>query len=442
VGRDGLRREVGLGAATAAVAGEVIAVGIFLTPAGMIKSIRSPFWLITVWAVMGTMALCGAFCYGHLASRYPFAGGGYVYLREIYGDAVAFAYGWMSFLVMDPGITAALALGLASYAGYFYPLTTAAEKGVAAGTILALAGANIVGIRAGARAVRLLTVAKFGALAIIALWGFGQRLGDWSNFLPFFAQRAGSAPLPAALAGGMVAAFFSFGGWWDVSKIGSEVRDPARTLPRAMTLGVAAATAAYLLITVVFLYLVPASRITSNETFAAQAGEALFGVAGGRIFAGVVILSVLGSLAGLVMTAPRVYYAMARDGLFPHSVAQTSARFGTPARAIALQAAVSSVLVVFGGFGQIVAYFVFIAVIFMGLTVAGVFRTRVSREPGSAVPGYPATPVVFLLLVSALLLLLATANPKQSLLGVTVTALGIPAYLVRQRRLHAAPPEA
>jgi APA family basic amino acid/polyamine antiporter len=431
-----LRRQLGLGTAAAVVVGEVIAVGIFLTPADMAKSLGSPLWLLVVWLVMGVMTLSGALCYAELASRFPQAGGGYVYLREAYGPQVAFLYGWMSFLVMDPGITAALAVGLASYAGYLANLPAGGVKVVAISAIVALAAANVVGVRLGAGVMRALTALKLGVLVFIAAWGFGLGLGDWSNFIPFAAQRPGSAALPAALAGGMVAGFFSFGGWWDVSKIAGEVRDPAWTLPRALALGVTAVTLVYIMTSAVFLYLVPIEQVTSGETFAAQAGEALFGRAGGQIFSSIVIVSVLGSIAGLVMTAPRVYYAMAHDGLFPASAAQVHPRFGTPARAIALQAALASVLVGVGTFDQIVAYFIFVSVAFISLTVAAVFvlRRRGAGEPPYRTLGYPATPLIFLALVAVLLVLLLANNTFQALLGVGVVSLGVPVYYLINRR--------
>jgi basic amino acid/polyamine antiporter, APA family len=425
-----LKRHLGLGSATAMVVGEVIAVGIFLTPAEMARQVGSPLWLLTVWLVMGVMALSGALCYGELAARLPEAGGGYVYLREAYGSRVAFLYGWKCFLVMDPGITAALAVGLASYTGYVVYLSPLGAKAVAIAAILMLAGLNILGIRIGAGLVRWLTLLKLGLLALIALWGFGLGLGDWSNFIPLVEQRAGSAPLAGALAGGMVAAFFSFGGWWDVSKIAGEVKDPARTLPRALVWGVVAVTLVYILTSAVFLYLIPVERVTSGETFAAQAGEALFGRSGGEAFSAIVIISVLGSLAGLVMAAPRVYYAMARDRLFFPAVAQVHPRFATPARAIALQAALASMLVALGTFNEIVAYFIFVTVIFIALTVAAVFKLRRKRDGQSefVAPGYPVTPVIFLALVAVLLVLLGASNPGRALLGVGVVLLGLPVY--------------
>jgi APA family basic amino acid/polyamine antiporter len=435
------KRQVGLGTAAALVVGEVVAVGIFLTPAGMAKSLGSPLWLLIVWLVMGAMAICGALCYGELAARYPEAGGGYVYLREAFGRPVAFLYGWMALLVMDPGLTAALAVGMATYVGYISNLSPIAIKTIAAGMIVLLAIINMVGMLPGARLLRWLTVAKLGLLAFILIWGIGFRLGSWSNLTPFVTQRAGSAPLLPALAGAMVAAFFSFGGWWDVAKVAGEIREPARTVPRALILGVAIVTFVYILTSAVFLYLVPLESVTSGETFAAQAGEVLFGRAGGKILSAIVIVTVIGSLAAIVMSAPRVYFAMARDRLFFSAVAEIDPRFGTPARAIALQALLASTLVGLGSFNQIISYFIFVVVIFVALTIAALFvlRRKAADRPKYLTPGYPFTPILFLLLVTLVLFLLGSNNPRQAFLGVGVVALGIPVYYVVFRRRHAAP---
>jgi APA family basic amino acid/polyamine antiporter len=431
-----LARRLGLTSLTALVVGEVIGVGIFLTPAGMARTLGSPFWLLVVWLSVGAMALIGALCYGELAARLPEAGGGYVYLRRAYGPVVAFLYGWKCLLVMDPGITAALAVGLASYVGYVVKLSAVGMKAVALGAVLALAAVNIVGVRFGARLMQWLTVLKVGALLLIAVLAVVLGRGSWSNFMPFVAQRAGSVPLPGALAPALVGAFFAFGGWWEISKLGGEAQDPERTVPRALAIGVAVITAVYILTSAVFLYLVPLERVTSGETFAAQAGEALFGPAGGRVFAGIVIVAVLGSILGLLMALPRAYFAMARDGLFFKAIAAVHPRFGTPARAIALQAALASLLVLLGNFGQIVSYFIFITVLFVGLTVAAVFvlRRREGAAPVFRTPGYPVTPVIFLVLVAGLLFLLAGHSPVQAALGSGIVALGIPVYFAVFRR--------
>ena len=427
-----LKRQIGFRTAAALVVGEVIAVGIFLTPAGMAKQLGSPMWLLIVWLAMGAMALCGALCYGELAARYPEAGGGYVYLREGYGPAVAFMYGWMAFLVMDPGLTAALAVGLATYAGYIVNLTPWGTKLLAIATIVAVALVNIRGVRLGAWFVRALMFLKLGLLAFVILWGIVFQLGDWSNFTPFAARHPNSPPLLGALAGGLVGAFFSFAGWWDLGKLAGEVKDPARALPRALTLGVIVVTIVYILTSLVFVYLVPLDQVTTGETFAAQAGEVLFGRAGGLVFSSIVVVAVLGSLAAVVMSAPRVYFAMARDGLFIPAVAAIHPRFETPAFAIALQASLASVLVLVGTFNDIISYFVFVVIVFVALTVVALFRLRArsGTNAGYLTPGYPVTPIVFLALIVLLLVLLAGNNPKQAFLGVAVVSLGLPFYLL------------
>ena len=412
--------------------GQVVGVGIFLTPAAMAKSLGSPFWLLVVWLVMGGMALCGALCYGALATRFPEAGGGYAYLREAWGPRLAFLYGWECLLVMDPGLTAALATGVAAYASAIVPLEAGSQKAVAIGSVLLLASANAFGLRVGDGILRLVTVLKLGALGFLVAWGPARGLGDSAHFLPFVDQHPGSAPLVPALGGATVAAFFSFGGWWVAANIGEEVRDPERTLPRALALGVATVTVIYVLVSASFVYLVPMGAVASGETFAAQAGAALFGPAGGAILAAVVVLCVLGSAAAFLLLAPRVYYAMARDGVFLESVGRLHPRFGTPARAISIQALLASLFIAVGTFDEIVGYFVFATVAFVALTVAGVFvidrRAAAAATLRSRIPGYPLTPVVFLLLSCLVLGLVAANRPLQASLGVLVVALGAPVY--------------
>jgi APA family basic amino acid/polyamine antiporter len=219
--------------------------------------------------------------------------------------------------------------------------------------------------------------------------------------------------------------------------MGGEVRDAQRTLPRAIAYGVCIVTLLYVSTSVAFMYLVPIQRVTSGETFAAQAGQALFGAAGARIFSAIVVISVLGSLTAIIMSAPRVYYAMAADGLFFKAAASIHPRFGTPARAIVLQAALATGLIALGTFEQIIAYFIFVTVIFIALTVAALFvLRRRSKESMYGAPGYPATPILFLSLVVVLLVLLAGHDPTQALLGVAVVGLGLPVYelIVRKRR--------
>jgi basic amino acid/polyamine antiporter, APA family len=429
-----LKRQLGLSAAIALVISGVIGVGIFIYPAQMARSLGSPMLLLVIWLVMGFAALCGALCYGELATRFPEAGGGYVYLREAYGARVAFLYGWMLLLVLDPGLTAALAVGLTNYTSNIIPLSPLAMKLLGIGTILVLATVNITGVRLGARLMLLLTILKVGLLLLIVFWGFGSGIGEWGNFVPFTTRRPGSTELMPALIGAGIAGFFSFAGWWDLTKLAGEVRSPARTLPRALLIGLLIVTVVYILTSAAFLYLVPLESVpadeTSAQTFAAQIGLTLFGQTGRQVFSGIVAGSLLGSLAAYIMAAPRVYYAMARDGLFIKQIAVIHPRFETPARAIALQAVLASVLVAVGTFDAIIAYFFFVTVVFIALTVAAifVFRRRRGRTGTYRTPGYPLTPLFFLLIIGAMIYLLASNDPQQSFLGVGVVLLGLPVY--------------
>jgi APA family basic amino acid/polyamine antiporter len=420
-----------VGSAAAAVAGEAIAVGIFLTPAGMAKSLGSPFWLLIVWLAVGAMTLSGALCYGELAGRFPSAGGAYVYLRESFGPRTAFLYGWMCLLVLDPGLTAAFATGFAAYAAYIFHWTPLSIRLAAIAAIWAICALNILSLGVSAGFLRWITWLKFAVLAILTLWALAFRLGSWSNFVPFVAQHSGALPLAPALGAAVVGAFFSFGGWWDATKIAGEVRDPGRTLPRALVVGVLAVTSVYVIISAVFIYLVPIEKVASDGTFVAQAGELLFGPTGGIIFAAIVVVCVLGSLAAFMMSAPRVYYAMARDGVFLKSVARVHPRFGTPARAIAIQGCIAALLAALGSFEQIISYFFFITVLFLGLTVAALFVIR--RKPRQTdtvilTAGYPFTPIAFLALVGIMLILLATRSPREAALGCAVVLAGWPVY--------------
>jgi APA family basic amino acid/polyamine antiporter len=415
-------------------------VGIFLTPAGMAKALGSPLWLLLVWLVIGAMTLSGALCFGELAGRFPSAGGAYIYLKECYGRRIAFLFGWMCLLVMDPAITASLATGLAGYFAYIVPLPPLLIKLVGVAAIWALC--LIFSVRMSAGFLRWTTWLKLGLLGFLTVWAFAFRLGSWSNFVPFAAQHPGFLPVAPALAVGVVGAFFSFGGWWDVSKIAGEVRDPGRTLPRALLLGLLAVTVVYIVVSAVFLYLVPLEKVTSDQTFVAQAGEVLFGPTGGVVFAAIVIICLVGSLSALIISAPRVYYAMANDGLFLQAVARTHPRYGTPANAIAIQGSIASLLVLLGTFEQIISYALFIVVFFLGLTVAGLFVLRSRRQAAESViltPGYPATPLAFLLLVTIMLVLVAVRTPRGALLGVAVVSAGLPVYEILRRRSPSVP---
>lgn len=422
-----LRRQLGLPSATALVVGQVIAVGIFLTPGTIIREVASPFWILVVWAVMGAMAICGALCYGALASRYPQAGGGYVYLREAYGPRAAFLYGWKCLLVMDPGITAALAMGFGSYVSYIAPLSDVGMRLVAVAAIAGFAIVHIVGVRLGIRLLTAVSVLKVGLVFALVVAALSSAAGSWGHFVPLVDRHPGAPPMAGAMAGALVAAFFSFGGWWEVTRMAGEMRDPSRTLPRALWIGLAAVTLVYTAATLSFVYAIPIERVAAGEAFVAQVGEAAIGPSGGVAVALIVIVCVLGSLGTMQMVAPRLYVAMARDGLFPAGAGAIHPTLGTPVRAILTQAMLASALVALGTFDTIVAYFVFITVVFIAAAVASVYVQH-ARDPTFRVPGYPWTPLAFLAMVAVLLGLLAANNPLQALLGLAIVAAALPFY--------------
>jgi basic amino acid/polyamine antiporter, APA family len=419
---------LGLGTVVALVVSEVIGIGIFLTPADMARTLGSPGLLLLVWLTAGLMAVTGALAYGTLAARFPETGGTYVYLREAWGGTVAFLYGWKCLLVLDPGLTAAWAAGIAQYAAALLPLGPTAAKMVAMGTILILAGLNALGTRLGAGVLMAITVLKVLVLFVIIVFGFASSRGDLLNFVPFWERAAGSPPLGTALAVGFVAAFFSLGGWWDAAKATGEVRDPERSVPRALLLGVLGVIAIYVLATAAFVYLVPIAQMPLGQAFAAVVGEALFGPMGGKLLAAAVLATVLGSVASFVLMAPRVYQAMARDGTFPAALARLHPRWGTPVGAIALQAALACLVLALGSFNSIVAYFIFVTVAFVAAAVAGLFVL-----PARA-GGRRPTAAIFLLLTAALLVLLAAGRPREAALGTAVVALGIPVHAVLRAR--------
>ena len=420
-----LKRQFGLWTAVALLIGQVIAVGIFLTPAGMAKSVGSPFWLLAIWTLLGAMTLSGALCYGELAARFPEAGGSYVYLREVWGKPVAFLYGWMDLLVLDPGLTAALAVGLTGYFAYLVPLSPAAQKIFAIIVVVFVGVINILGARIGAEFLKALTILKVATLLFIIVYGFAGGFGSWGNFTPFFAVP--EKPFDA-LAGGIVGAFFAFAGWWEMTRMAGEVENPQKNIPRALIIGIVAITAIYILTSAVFIYLVPTSAVADEKAFAAQVGEALFGRTGGVVFASIVVVSVLATLIAYLMVAPRVYYAMAQDGLFFKKFGELHPRFGTPHLAILIQIVFACTLVLTGNFDEIISYFFFVVVFFIALTAAGVFRIHRRAFDGYKTFLYPLTPVFFLLVTGVVLLMLAMKEPRRSFLGVAVVLSGLPVY--------------
>ncbi|MDW5266764.1 MULTISPECIES: APC family permease [Acidobacteriaceae] len=416
------RRQMGLAGTIAVVMGESIALGIFLTPAAMAKSLGSPALLASVWGGMGLIAMCGALCYSELAVRFPHAGGEYVYLREGYGGRVAFLYGWMSAAVMDPGLAAALAMGATPYIFSMLGISQRSRLWVPALLLVALAGINYVGTRLSRRVMSAANLLKVGVLLCLVAWAWFSGHSTIGNILPLVHRRAGSEPIFGAVAGATVAAFFSFGGWWEAGKIAGEVRNPRRNLPLAFTCGVLLVTLVYLLVSFAFLSVVPLDRIVSNTAFVAQFGEALFGSLGGRVLSACVLLSVLGGMMAMTMAAPRVYYAMAKDGAFFSIFGRLHPRFGTPANAVLLQMGLALLVLCFGAFDRILSFIIFSAICFLALSAASLFRLK---EPVRRW-WYPAAPILFLVGCGAINLLILMHDPLPALLGLLAVLCGDP----------------
>ncbi len=414
------KRQIGLAMAIAVVTGQSIALGIFLTPAAMAKSLGSPALLAAVWCGMALMALSGALCYSELAVRYPVVGGEYIYLREGYGPRVAFLYGWMSAAVIDPGIAAALAFGAIPYVQAVIAISPRMAVALPFAILVVLGVINYAGTRLSGRVMATANLLKLAVLFGLVSWAFVSGHASTSNLLPLAERRPGSDMLFAAIAGSVVNAFFSFGGWWEAGKLAGEIRNPAKTLPLAFTCGVLLVSAVYLLVSFAFLAVVPLDKIVSNTAFVAQFGQALFGSAGGRILSACVLLSVAGGLMALTMAAPRVYYAMARDGAFFSIFGRLHPRFGTPANAILLQTCGALFILLFGAFDKILAYIIFSAVCFLALSVTTLFRMK---EPVRRW-WYPAAPIVYLTGSAIVALLILMHSPLPALIGVAVVLAG------------------
>jgi APA family basic amino acid/polyamine antiporter len=441
-------RQMGVWTTMAVVTGEAISLGIFLTPAGMAKSLGSPALLGAVWCGMAVITLAGALCFTELAVRFPQAGGEYVYLRQGFGRRVAFLYGWMAAVVMYPGVAAALSVGTVPYVQALVPLPMWLAKALPAVIVLAMGALNYAGTRLSSGVMTTLNWIKvpvLGALVVWALvWMGGHGLDAAPNLRPMMERRAGSDPLMGAIAGAAISAFFCFGGWWEAGKFAGEVRDPRRTLPIAFTGGVLVVTAIYLLVSFSFVAVVPLDQIQSNTAFVAQFGQALFGAAGGRVLSACVVICVMGGLMVLSMAVPRVTYALARDvgGDRQRSVSGPLAafgrlhpRYGSPANAVLLQTGTALAVLGLGAFDRILAFIIFSAVVFLALTVATLFRIA---EPVRRW-WFPLAPVVFLAGSGVLAAMLLLHSLWPSLMGAAVVLAGLPVRWLLVRRKEIAP---
>ena len=426
-------RLLGPWGATAMIVAEVVGVGIFLTPAAMMRALGTLERALILWGAMGALTIAGALCYAELSTRFPRAGGTYVYLQEAFGTRCAFVYGWMSLLVMDPGLTAALAIGGSQYLLAAAGADAALLTPLAIALIAAFSVLTLAGVPVSARVMRWTAAAKLLAVALLV----GAALVRWWQGAAAGAALA-VAPLSAeVIAPAVIAAFFAFGAWWDLGRMSEEVDTPRRTLPRAMIGGVVLVAAIYTLISVAFILGGPADNVGSDEALVTLTGSTLLGAAASRVLAIVVLTAVSGGLAAVLLGAPRVYLAMARDGLFSPRLLRFDERRGTAPGGTLIQASLATVLVLLGTFNEILGFFVPGAVFFLGLSAAAVLvlpRPAAGDARVFRAPGHPLPIVFFLLLIVAMLLLFIAGQPRETAIGAAIIALGVPVSFLVSRR--------
>jgi APA family basic amino acid/polyamine antiporter len=431
-----LRRELTRFDLTMIAIGSTIGSGIFLTPSLVAHALPSPAWILGVWLAGGVMALSGALTFAELGGMMPRAGGVYVYLSEAYGGLFGFLYGWAYFLVVNTGGIAALAIAFATYAGYIVPLGHLGVSGTAIAGIVMVTAINIAGVKPAGVFSDLFTILKLGGILFLVVVGFG-----WGSVALLHPQEGGvliGGGLSGALAAAMVGVLWSYGGWQHATFVAGEAHDPERSVPAAMMIGAAVVTAVYVLVNIAYMALLPVNVMGASPHVAAEAIGVVLGPVGGTIIAATIFISTFGTAGIYTLTAPRIYYAMARDGVFFHAAAAIHPRFQTPATAVVLQSIWAILLILFWGtFENLIAYVVFTDWIFFALAAASVFVFRV-RRPDAARPtstfGYPVTPAIFIVIAVWFIVATLVEKPEQAWAGLGFLALGVPVYHFWKRR--------
>jgi basic amino acid/polyamine antiporter, APA family len=427
-----LRRSMGLSHATAMVVGIIVGASIFAQPSEITRLVPSTRGLLLVWLAAGALTFCGALVCAELSAVYPETGGVYVFLRQIYSPGLAFLWGWAMFWSMHSGIIAAIAVITARYVGYFVPLSETGVRAVAIGAILLLSIINYWGIKPGSAVQLVLTAAKIAAIVVmvVLLFWFG---GSAHRGLT---ETAAPPSLPLASYGLAIAAgLFSFGGWHMVTYAAGETRDPERTIPRALVLGTLIVTGCYVLLNAAYLYVLPLASVAQSTRVAADATGRALGAGAGGALAVIVIVSGLGSDNGIILAGPRVYYAMARDGLAFRWLGEVHPRRQTPHLAIAAQAVVASLLVATNSYRELFTRVVYTEWLFFALLAAGLFllRRRGAFRPRYMGWAYPLAPALFVVVSAAIALEQIAANPRGSAMGLGLILIGVPVYLLWKR---------
>ena len=429
----GLARRLGVFDATMLVMGGIIGSGIFVTPAEVARHVNTPLLIVGVWVLGGLVALAASFVYAELAARRPEVGGQYAYLRDAYGPMPAFLYGWALLLVIQSGGMAAVAITFARYFADMVHLPVA-DGVVAVGVLALLTLVNCMGVRSGSNVQSGLMVLKILAIGALVLVGL--------LFAPLASARSplespGSGSGLAAIGAAMTPVMFSYGGWQTSSFVAGEMRDPTRDLARGLLFGVAGVVLLYTAVAFVCVHALGPTGLANSKTPATDVMRLAAGNKGAAFIAIGIAISTLGFLSQGMLTAPRVYFAMAEDGLFFRQVAKVSATTRVPVVAIVLQGLAASVIALSGTFGQILSYVVSVDFIFFGLTGAALFVFR-HRNPKQDVPYkvplHPLTTGFFVLACWTVVVATVLNNPLNSLIGYAILAAGVPACVYWQRK--------
>ncbi|MCK5057530.1 MAG: amino acid permease [Candidatus Aminicenantes bacterium] len=453
----GLVRQLGFFDSTMIMMGIVIGSGIFITTGIMAKNLPSAGLILLAWIAGGLLTLAGALTYAELGAAMPEAGGQYVYLREAYGPLPGFLFGWVLFLVYNTGGIAGLAAALAEYVGWFFPFlstenivlsapinifgwgfryTLSMAQVVAAATIILLSLVNYVGVGPGKILQNIFTVVKIAILVLIIFFGFAFGKGQAVD-LSLNPGGLNFGQLIAGFAAALVAVAWAFDGWNNVTFVAGEIKNPGRNLPKVLILGTLGITVLYVLINYIYLYALPIQEAAGVVRIAEKACNMLFSGAYAALIAGIVIVSIFGSINGSILAGPRVLYAMAKDRIFFQKAAEVHPRFRTPGIAILLQAVWATILALSGTFTQLLTFCMFAAIMFWIAAAAAVFTLR-KKYPDLPrpykTPGYPVVPALFILASAGILINTLLESPVESLAGIGITLLGIPVYYAWKKK--------
>lgn len=427
--------------ATMIVMGGIVGSGIFINPYVVALRVHTAFLILGVWLLGGGLALLGGFIWAELASRLPGAGGQYLYLREAYHPSVAFIYGWVLLLVTQTGGMAAVAV---TFSRYYREITgfSLSDGLIAATALLGLTAINCLGVRTGSTVQSILMLLKASAIAAMVVvglfWGGGS-----VHALPLL-DRPISPGLGRAIGAAMIPVAFAYGGWQTASFVAGEMHHPRRDLSRGLVIGVSGVIVLYLAVNFVCLRVLGPDGLAATRTPASAVMSSALGDRGARLIALGIAISTLGFLSQGILTAPRVYYAMARDGLFFKSVGWLSPRTGVPVVAIVLQGVTATVIALSGRYEEILNYVISVDFISFGFTAASlfVFRRKIPATPQKLYlsPGHPYTTALFVLVCAAIVITTVATFPSNSAIGLIILLAGLPVYLYWSRRARRTPP--